>query len=217
MVLIDAEIPDPGGHHRVVLLRASTLMSVTAAWVVASTIGTALLAGLLPNYPAVLLSLSPGNAALLLVARRIPFWAYLGIGVSRLVVSDVAPFLLGYLHGRRGLNLVVKKERQRKLIDDQARNLRPVALAGSFVSASAVISAVAGFTRIRPSLFLLLDSMGSTARLFLLWWLAGRFSSELEMVSDQINVYQRNLVIGGIALGALLLTRGRRSGTRQRS
>lgn len=189
------------------LLRPSLLAAVSAAAIAASTIGTALLAGLLPTRPALLLALSPANLVLLLVAHRIPFPAFYAIGVSRLVLSDVAPYLLGYAHGRRGVERVIRRERHRRLIDDHADRLQPAALVALFVSASAVVAAIAGLARVRPVVFIALDVLGTTVRLFSFWWIAGLFATQLDAVHELIRRWQPVLLAGGVmvAVGITLL------------
>lgn len=177
----------------------------------ASTIGTALLAGLLPSRPALLLLLSPANLVLLLVAHRVSFLTFYSIGLARLVLSDLAPYLLGYLHGRRGVELVIRKDRHRELIDGHTERLRPLAIVALFLSASVVVSALAGLTRVRPWLFVALDVLGSTVRLVLLWWLASLFSTQLDAVSELIEDWQAYLlVVGVLAAGVLTWQQHRR-------
>jgi membrane protein DedA with SNARE-associated domain len=183
---------------------SATLAAISAAAVTASTIGNALLAGLLPTRPELLLVLSPGNLVLLLVAHRVSFTTYYVLGLSRMVISDLAPFLLGYLHGRRGVNLVVRKDRHRELINDRTTQLRPIALVALFVSASAVVSALAGFSRVRPWMFVVLDVAGSTVRLVLLWYVAGLFSDQLDAVAELIEEWQAYLLAAGVAVTGLL-------------
>lgn len=197
---------------------SATLAAVSAAAVTASTIGTALLAGLLPTRPELLLMLSPGNLVLLLVAHRVSFTTYYVLGLGRMVISDLAPFLLGYLHGRRGVNLVVRKDRHRELINDRTTQLRPIALVALFVSASAVVSALAGFSRVRPWMFVALDVAGSTVRLVLLWYIAGLFSDQLDAVAELIEDWQAYLLAAGVAVtGLLSWWRHRRRARRGRS
>ncbi len=165
---------------------------------------------MLPTRPELLLVLSPANLVLLLVAHRVSFVTYCALGLSRLVLSDLAPYLLGYLHGRRGVELVVRQERHRALIDGHAARLRPAALVALFISASAVVSALAGLTRVPPWLFLALDIFGSMVRLVLLWWLADLFSSQLDVVSDIIERWQVYLLAAGVAIAGALTWRQRR-------
>ncbi|MGI9597488.1 MAG: DedA family protein [Acidimicrobiales bacterium] len=193
-----------------VLLRPSSLAAVSAVAVAASTIGTALLAGLLPTRPELLLALSPGNVILLLVARRIPFSTYYAIGVTRLVLSDIAPYLLGYLHGRRGVELVVRRDRHRQRIDEHTERLRPSALVALFVSASVVVSAIAGLVRVRPMVFVVLDVMGATTRLLLFWWLADLFAAQLDAVIELIEDWQWALLAVGLVGAATFTWLGRR-------
>ncbi len=188
-------------------------MAISAGAIAATTTGTALLAGLLPSRPDLLLALSPGNAILLLVAHRMSFATYYSIGLSRLVLSDIAPYLLGYWHGRRGVELVVRNDRHRDLIDRQTAGLRPAALVALFLSASAVVSAMAGLARVRPLLFVVLDLVGTTVRLFLMWWLAGVFSAQLDAVSELIEDWQRYLLLAGVSgVGVATWWRYRRRG-----
>ncbi|MGI9611340.1 MAG: hypothetical protein ACR2QO_00410 [Acidimicrobiales bacterium] len=138
------------------------------------------------------------------------FLTFYALGLGRLVLSDLAPYLLGYLHGRRGVELVIRKDRHRELIDGHTARLRPVALVALFVSASVVVSALAGLTRVRPGVFLVLDLLGSTVRLVLLWWLAGLFSTQLDAVSDLIEEWQAVLLVAGVLIAGILSWRQHR-------
>ncbi len=159
-----------------------------------------MLAGLLPTRPEVLLALSPGNLNLLLVANRLSFNTYYGIGLSRLVLSDIAPYLLGYLHGRRGVELVIRRQRHRRFIGEHTTRMKPVALVALFLSASAVVSALSGLAQVRPGLFVALDLLGSTVRLVAIWWLATLFATQLDVIGEIIEDWQRYLLAIGIAV-----------------
>lgn len=155
-----------------------------------STIGLGLLPGLLPSRPEVLLALSPGNLVLLLVAHRISLTSYLGIGSARLVLATIAPYLLGYLHGRRGVELVVRKDRHRQLIDHHTDRLRPLGITAAIFSAGVLSSAVVGLVRVRPVVFIALDLFGAMVRLLLFWWLAGLFSDQLDRIVELVERWQ---------------------------
>ncbi len=187
------------------LLQVSSLTAISAGTVTASTIGVGLLAGLLPTRPELLLALSPGNLVLLLVAHRMPFASFYAIGLARLVLSDIAPYLLGYRHGRRGVELVVRRDHHRQLVDDHSGRFRPMALVALVVSASVVVSAVAGLVQVRPAVFLLLDCIGATVRLVLLWWLAGLFADQLDRVVELVEDWQWLLLAVGI-VGAITIS-----------
>ncbi len=197
-----------------ILLRASTLTTISAATVAASTVGSALLAGLLPTRPELLLALSPGNLILLLVANRLSFATYYAIGVSRLVLSDIAPYLLGYLHGRRGVELVIRRQRHRRFIGEHTTRMKPVALVALFLSASAVVSALSGLAQIRPGLFIALDLLGSTVRLVLIWWLAALFATQLDVIGEIIEDWQRYLLAIGVGIAVVSFEIRRRRAAR---
>ncbi len=205
----------PGQGRRAVLAQVSTLTAISAATMTVSTIGLGLLAGLLPTRPEILLALSPSNLVLLLVAHRIGLGTYLTIGSARLIVATIAPYLLGYLYGRRGVELVVRRDRHRQLIDQHTGRLRPFAVMAMFLWAGVVVAAVAGLVRVRPVWFALLDVVGAGVRLVLFWWLAGLFADQLDLVVELVERWQWVLLAVGVVVAVgVSVTQHRRAASR---
>lgn len=200
------------------LTRLPVLVVISAAGVGLSTVSTGLTAGLLPTRPGLLFALNPSQAIALLVAHRMPFAVYMVVGVVRLLVTTIAPYLLGRLYGRPGLERVVRSTRGRHLLDRYTRPVRSMALVSLFLSAAAVVAGVAGLARVRPGAFVAFTVVGSAARLAVLWWLAGIFSGQLDQVHAFIVRWQWPLLIAGIAVsGAVIWWRSPRREIADRS
>lgn len=189
---------------RSVAVRTGPLsLGAFVALLVAANIGSILLTSLVDDRPGLLLALSSRNRHLVLTVPSdlgLPTWAT--IATLRLVTSAVVCHYIGRAYGDRALRWFWRYlgmpseqvDRFEKGFTDAEIVLVPFFVGSNIVW---VLSGAAGtkWRRLAP-----LAAIGIAGRLALLWWLAGRFESQLRDVIDVTTRYQTWFILGTLVL-----------------
>lgn len=191
-------------QSRAVAVRTGPLwLGAFVALLVAANIGSILLTSLVDDRPGLLLALSSRNRHLVLTVPSdlgLPAWAT--IATLRLVTSAVVCHYIGRAYGDRALRWfwrylgmpTEQVDRFEKGFTDAELVLVPFFVGSNIVW---VLSGAAGtrWRRLAP-----LAAIGIAGRLALLWWLAGRFESQLRDVIDVTTRYQTWFILGTLVL-----------------
>jgi len=193
--------------------RLHVMLVGVGALFVAATVGQALSPTLATEAPLLLIALNPRNSFMLLVSQQVPFWSYMTVGFVRLVLGDPLLYLLGYLYGdaaRRFLRSQGGFDTLLGWLDRWFGKLGPVIV---FVAPNATVCVLAGVTRMRATLFIVLNVTGTVTRLLLIWWLGDLFRDQVEWFLDLLARYQWPATFVMVAIVAVQVMLSRRRGT----
>lgn len=158
---------------------------------------------LVTSHPAVLLLLDSRLRNLLLtVAGGISPVAYATFGALRLLAPDPFFYLLGHWFGDAGVRWVEDKAGHEatwyyRWLDRAFRKAGPALVV---IMPNNVVCLLAGTARMKPRTFVVLDLIGTAARLTLMWVLAKLFERQLKHVLDWVTRFQWPLI------GVMVLT-----------
>ncbi len=195
-------------------VRLWALLGPVGLGVAAGYLGSALHPTLAVDHPALLIALNPRNYHLALVAGEIAFGLYFAIGFARLVTLDPLLYLTGRWYGPAARRWVARRvEGSDRLVALVDRWFPRISWLIVFAAPNLIVCLLAGVTRMRPIVFGLLNVSGTVARLAAVWWLAGRFTDQLDAVLDFFERYQRPATLVAIGLVAVQVLVSTRRGT----
>lgn len=161
------------------------------------------------EHPLALLALSPINRHLILTANQLDIGEFFVVGLARHLVPDPAFYLVGYWFGARALKWISEGNAMaERLVGDDGRGLEDPAHRRylyplAFIMPNNWVSVFCGAARIPFRVFLVINVLGTTARIGLCKAVAVLFESEVATVSDWISRYQLPITIISI-IGVLI-------------
>jgi membrane protein DedA with SNARE-associated domain len=187
------------------------LIGAVVVLVAASTVGSILLATLVKDHPAILISLTYRNRDLALASPHLDAFTFYGIGFVRSVLSDPIFYLIGLLYGDAVLRWMKKK------LQDGAAWI--VWLEKAFEKArypmvafapNNVICLLAGATKMPVPAFIACNVAGTIVRLVLIRITGNVFDDQLTAVTDFLDRYKWWFVAAGILI--FLITSRKKKG-----
>lgn len=161
-----------------------------------SLIGDLLWASLVDRNPELLIALNPRIRYLTLVTTSLGPVAFYGIGFARLIIGDPAAYFLGRWYGKDALGWVKRRSRTYgPLVEDGVRLFGKLAYPIVFFAPNAWICVIAGATRMRVSVFLGLNVVGTIVRLGLIRIAGVTFDDQIGGLRDLIAQYRTPLLV----------------------
>jgi membrane protein DedA with SNARE-associated domain len=174
--------------------------------VVGGFIASATFPKLRDDHPLWLIALEPRNRNLVLVANDVDFLPFLLIATFRKLLSDPLFFLLGYLYGQNALRWVERVYGGGPEVGVWIeRVFRKAAYPLVFLAPGALVCALAGVTRMKPRVFVLLNIAGTVCVVVTLNLLAGLVEDPIRDVTDWLDRNYRVLLVVSISLTALYI------------
>ncbi len=205
---MDEHRPRRPGRRRLVLV--SVALSVVAA---SAVIGNALAPSLVVSHPLLLLALNTTTRHLVLTSTSVDFVPYLVVGLGRRLLEDPLLFLLGRWYGDDAIGWVEAKLGGGRGLRWVQRHFHRIGWLLVAVAPGGVVCVLAGASRMRTVVFLVLNLGGTVATIVLLRRFgdvfAGPVDAAVDVVADNV------VVLTGISVAltvALVLSRRRRRG-----
>ncbi|MBA2437712.1 MAG: hypothetical protein H0V52_05085 [Acidimicrobiia bacterium] len=199
---------DRRGPARRRLLAVSIPLGVIAA---AAVVGNALAPTLVVNHPLLLLALNTTTRHLVLTSTSVDFVPYLLVGLGRRLLEDPFLFLLGRWYGDDAIAWVDAKVGGGRLLAFVQRNFHWVGWLLVAVVPGGVVCVLAGASRMRTAVFLVLNVGGTVATILALRRFgdvfAGPVDATVTFVGDNV------VVLTGLSIfltGLFVLRRRRR-------
>jgi membrane protein DedA with SNARE-associated domain len=199
---------DRRGPARRRLLAVSIPLGVIAA---AAVVGNALAPTLVVNHPLLLLALNTTTRHLVLTSTSVDFVPYLLVGLGRRLLEDPFLFLLGRWYGDDAIAWVDAKVGGGRFLAFVQRNFRWVGWLLVAAVPGGVVCVLAGASRMRTAVFLVLNVGGTVATILALRRFgdvfAGPVDAMVAFVGDNV------VVLTGLSVlltGLFLLRRRRR-------
>jgi len=198
---------DRRGPARRRLLAVSIPLGVIAA---AAVVGNALAPTLVVNHPLLLLALNSTTRHLVLTSTSVDFVPYLLVGLGRRLLEDPFLFLLGRWYGDDAVAWVDAKVGGGRFLAFVQRNFHWVGWLLVAVVPGGVVCVLAGASRMRTAVFLMLNVGGTVATILALRRFgdvfAGPVDATVTVVGDNVVV----LTSLSIFLTGLFVLRRRR-------
>jgi membrane protein DedA with SNARE-associated domain len=156
---------DRRGPARRRLLAVSIPLGVIAA---AAVVGNALAPTLVVNHPLLLLALNTTTRHLVLTSTNVDFVPYLLVGLGRRLLEDPFLFLLGRWYGDDAIAWVDAKVGGGRFLAFVQRNFHWVGWLLVAVVPGGVVCVLAGASRMRTAVFLVLNVGGTVATILAL-------------------------------------------------
>ena len=199
---------DRRGPARRRLLAVSIPLGVIAA---AAVVGNALAPTLVVNHPLLLLALNTTTRHLVLTSTSVDFVPYLLVGLGRRLLEDPFLFLLGRWYGDDAVAWVDAKVGGGRVLAFVQRNFHWVGWLLVAVVPGGVVCVLAGASRMRTAVFLVLNVGGTVATILALRRFgdvfAGPVDATVTFVGDNV------VVLTGLSVfltGLFVLRRRRR-------
>jgi len=199
---------DRRGPARRRLLAVSIPLGVIAA---AAVVGNALAPTLVVNHPLLLLALNTTTRHLVLTSTSVDFVPYLLVGLGRRLLEDPFLFLLGRWYGDDAIAWVDAKVGGGRVLAFVQRNFHWVGWLLVAVVPGGVVCVLAGASRMRTAVFLVLNVGGTVATILALRRFgdvfAGPVDATVTFVGDNV------VVLTGLSVfltGLFVLRRRRR-------
>ncbi|CAN5695777.1 hypothetical protein BH24ACT2_BH24ACT2_01070 [soil metagenome] len=199
---------DRRGPARRGLLAVSIPLGVIAA---AAVVGNALAPTLVVNHPLLLLALNTTTRHLVLTSTSVDFVPYLLVGLGRRLLEDPFLFLLGRWYGDDAIAWVDAKVGGGRVLAFVQRNFHWVGWLLVAVVPGGVVCVLAGASRMRTAVFLVLNVGGTVATILALRRFgdvfAGPVDATVTFVGDNV------VVLTGLSIfltGLFVLRRRRR-------
>ncbi|CAN5820618.1 hypothetical protein BH23ACT1_BH23ACT1_15070 [soil metagenome] len=199
---------DRRGPARRRLLAVSIPLGVIAA---AAVVGNALAPTLVVNHPLLLLALNSTTRHLVLTSTSVDFVPYLLVGLGRRLLEDPFLFLLGRWYGDDAVAWVDAKVGGGRFLAFVQRNFHWVGWLLVAVVPGGVVCVLAGASRMRTAVFLVLNVGGTVATILALRRFgdvfAGPVDATVTLVGDNV------VVLTGLSIfltGLFVLRRCRR-------
>jgi membrane protein DedA with SNARE-associated domain len=183
--------------------------SIPVAWLVAPIIvatvlnfvGDAIGPGLITSHPAVQLMLSPKNRYFVLAAPQLSAWTFFSVGFFRLVLTDPLFFLLGVYHGDTALAWAERRLGENgAMIRTAERWFKKAAPLIILIAPTSYLNLMAGAAGMKVRLYVVLNIVGTAARLSIFWFFGAWFSDELGSVLDWLRTYRWWVVAPSVAI-----------------
>lgn len=206
---MENDAPDPPGRRTLYLLLAPIVALTALAYV-----GDALAPTLAVSHPVWLILLNTRKRYLALTATSIDPVTFFVVGVGRQMLADPLYFLLGRRYGDAGVRWL-----ERKLGDGAASVtlmegwFKKAAYPMVAIAPNAVISVLAGASKMKAGVFLALNLGGTIVTLVLLRIFGDVFSGPLDAVLDLLRRYQWPLTAVSVALVLVLALVNKKAGT----
>ena len=177
-------------------------------------VGDALAPRLAVSHPVWLILLNTRKRYLALTATSIDPVTFFVVGIGRQMLADPLFFLLGRFYGDAGVRWL-----ERKLGDGAASVtimedwFKKAAYPMVAIAPNALISMLAGASKMRTGVFLVLNLGGTIVTMVILRVFGDVFSSPLEDVLGFIRRYQWPLTAVSVAIVVLQIVQSRRRGT----
>ena len=206
---MDNDAPTPSSRRTLYLLLVPIVVLSIGAYV-----GDALAPTLAVEHPLWLILLNTRKRYLVLTVNRLDPVTFFIVGVARQMLSDPLYFLLGRRYGDAGVRWL-----ERKLGEGAASVtiyedwFKKAAYPMVAIAPNAIISLLAGASKMKASVFLVLNLGGTIVTLILLRIFGDVFSGPLDAILDFLRRYQWPLTAVSVALVAFLVITGKKSGT----
>lgn len=191
------------------LLAVGIPLGVIAA---AAVVGNALAPTLAVNHPLVLLALNATTRHLVLTSTSVDFVPYLLVGLGRRLLEDPFLFLLGRWYGDEAIAWVDAKVGGGRYLAFATRNFHWIGWLLVATVPGGVVCVLAGASRMRTAVFLVLDVAGTVATIVVLRRFGDVFAGPLDAI---LAVLADNVaVLTGLSIlltGLYVLRRRRRS------
>jgi membrane protein DedA with SNARE-associated domain len=170
---------------------------------------------LVVDHPLLLIALNAKNRYLLLVAPQVGMLAFFVVGFARLVISDPLMYLIGRQYGETALTWIERKTGSTERpgggwLRKAERLFGRAAPLVILVAPSGFWCMMAGAARMRVSVFVTFNVVGTIGRLALFWYTADAFSDQLEGMLDGIARLQMPLIALSVGIGIIQTIRRRR-------
>lgn len=206
----EAAAPATPGSRRTLYLLLGPIVALTGL----AYLGDALAPTLAVEHPVWLILLNTRKRYLALTVTRIDPVTFFVVGVARQMLADPLYFLLGRRYGDSGVRWL-----ERKLGDGAASVtiyeewFKKAAYPMVAIAPNAIISILAGASKMKAGVFLVLNLGGTVVTLILLRIFGDAFSAPLESILDFLGRYQWPLTAVSVVLVAVLIVTGKKSGT----
>lgn len=201
--------PANTGRRRALYLLLAPIVVLTAL----AYVGDALAPTLAVEHPVWLILLNTRKRYLALTATSIDPVTFFVVGVGRQMLSDPLYFLLGRRYGDASVRWL-----ERKLGDGAASVtiyedwFKKAAYPMVAVAPNAIISVLAGASKMKAGVFLALNLGGTVVTLILLRIFGDVFSGPLDSVLEFLRRYQWPLTALSVALVVILMVTGKKTG-----
>jgi membrane protein DedA with SNARE-associated domain len=206
---MDESPPTPASRRTLYLLLAPILVLTALAYV-----GDALAPTLAVEHPVWLILLNTRKRYLALTATSIDPVTFFVVGIGRQILADPLYFYVGRRYGDAGVRWL-----ERKLGDGAASVtiyedwFKKAAYPMVAIAPNAIISVLAGASKMRAGVFLALNLGGTIVTLVLLRIFGDVFSGPLDTVLDFLRRYQWPLTALSVVLVAVAIVGGKKAGT----
>jgi membrane protein DedA with SNARE-associated domain len=176
----------------------NVVVGACIALVIVTWVGDLFLSVLVDQHPAVFITLNSRNRNLVLAKEYLDWWTFFGIGAVRLLISDPLFFLLGRWYGDAGIRWIEKRSATygplaRKAEQWFGKASYPLIL----VAPNNYICLFAGASGMGVGVFLVLNVVGTFARLAVLWVFGDVFNGPLDWLRELIT--ENRLLVFGIS------------------
>lgn len=183
------------------------------ALTIAGWTGDILLSRLIDSHPLLFIALNARNRNLLLASPFLDAWSFYLVGLLRLLLSDPLFFLFGRWYGDAAVRWMERKApTYGQLLRSAETWFAKAAYPMVALAPNNFICLFAGSSGMHPVAFLVLNVLGTVARLFALRVLGDVFASPLEGVVDFITEHRLAVFVVSLALVGLSIWSERRSG-----
>ena len=206
---MDESPPTPASRRTLYLLLAPILVLTALAYV-----GDALAPTLAVEHPVWLILLNTRKRYLALTATSIDPVTFFVVGIGRQILADPLYFYVGRRYGDAGVRWL-----ERKLGDGAASVtiyedwFKKAAYPMVAIAPNAIISVLAGASKMRAGVFLALNLGGTIVTLVLLRIFGDVFSGPLDTVLDFLRRYQWPLTALSVVLVVVAIVGGKKAGT----
>lgn len=206
---MENDAPDPSSRRTLYLLLAPIVVLTALAYV-----GDALAPTLAVSHPVWLIMLNTRKRYLALTATSIDPVTFFVVGVGRQVLADPLYFLLGRRYGDAGVRWLERKLGSgASSVTMMEGWFEKAAYPMVAIAPNALISVLAGASKMKAGVFLVLNLGGTIVTLVLLRAFGDAFSSPIDAVLDFVGRYQWQLTAVSIALVIVLAATNKKKGT----
>lgn len=190
------------------------LLGPFAVFLVCSYVADASWPGLITEHPLLLIALSSKNRYLILAAPQLDFVPFFVVGFLRLIATDPIAFVLGRQYGPAAITWIESKSSKKDAGDAMIRKMERWFTRASalfiIVAPSAIWCMMAGAGRMRTSLFVACNAVGTVGRLLLIWWIGEALEAPIDSFLDVVKDFQLPLLAITFTLVAFQTLRRRR-------
>lgn len=194
----------PPGRYRPFLVGACLAVVATSA-----VVGNALAPSLLVRHPLLLLALNATTRHLVLTSTSIDLVPYVVVGLGRRLLEDPFLFLLGRWYGDKAIGWVDDKVGGGAYLRAVQRNFHRIGWLLVALAPGGVVCVLAGASRMRTAVFLVLNVAGTLATIVLLRRFGDAFAGPIQALLDfsADNLVTLTILSMALTVGWLLLRR----------